>query len=548
MGHSLAELKAAIIVCIQNGKFEEAFDVCCIALKDERAGHEFKVYLSHILPDISGRSFNPIIKNAIFRSISDPEIDSQKLSKAWAAILKKDPEFEAFFLFANEDYEFQIQDWENFEYFLNNQFLLVGLKNIIIDDEEIELCLRNIRKITLLNLHGSIKLKTRHINFLCALAEQCFNNEYVYFVSEEEKTKLDKIELDCPINIALKGCYLSLRDVEFNYKISILPSFKRLLDIQILQPKREFFLYGNIISLGAINEKTSKKVRDMYEENPYPRWRAVDKPAQSIKNLEAEILIAGAGTGRYAINLSFAFPNANITAIDISKSSLAYLARMSETHKSNCINILHCDILDVGKINNNFDYINCTGVLHHMENPILGWKELIKKLKVGGFMLIGLYSTKARNVIFDAHDYIKKNGYTSDPDGIRALRKDMFRMSRPGKFDRLKISKDFYSMSDVRDLLFHIQETTFTIPLLKQTLDSLGLEFMGFKFPDLHIRRTYQQMFPDDALMIDLDNWDKLENQYPHAFGRMYNLLCCKKNESLNSSTQTIINSGFLGL
>ena len=40
---------------------------------------------------------------------------------------------------------------------------------------------------------------------------------------------------------------------------------------------------------------------------------------------------------------------------------------------------------------------------------------------------------------------------------------------------------DFYSLSELRDLLFHVQEHRFTIPLIKDHLNKLGLKFCGFE-------------------------------------------------------------------
>ena len=42
-------------------------------------------------------------------------------------------------------------------------------------------------------------------------------------------------------------------------------------------------------------------------------------------------------------------------------------------------------------------------------------------------------------------------------------------------------SGDFYSLSTLRDLIFHVQEHRFTIPLIKDHLEKLRLKFCGFE-------------------------------------------------------------------
>ena len=52
---------------------------------------------------------------------------------------------------------------------------------------------------------------------------------------------------------------------------------------------------------------------------------------------------------------------------------------------------MQADILDFkDKLNKQFDIIESIGVLHHMDNPMAGWKILTDCLKPGGLMKIGL--------------------------------------------------------------------------------------------------------------------------------------------------------------
>ena len=111
------------------------------------------------------------------------------------------------------------------------------------------------------------------------------------------------------------------------------------------------------------------------------------------------VLVAGCGTGQHAIQTALRFKNSRIVAIDLSLSSLAYAKRKSTDLGITNIEYLHGDISGLDKFEAIFDLVECSGVLHHMENPMTGWKVLTNCLKKGGLMKIGLYSEHARQHI-----------------------------------------------------------------------------------------------------------------------------------------------------
>ena len=89
----------------------------------------------------------------------------------------------------------------------------------------------------------------------------------------------------------------------------------------------------------------------------------------------------------------------------------------------------------------------------------------------------------------------------------------------------LKFS-DFYSLSEFRDLLFHVQEHRFTIPLIKSNLDKLGLKFCGFEGPQIVAHFTRTNKNKDNS--HDLDKWQEYETANPNTFAGMYQFWCQK--------------------
>ena len=87
-------------------------------------------------------------------------------------------------------------------------------------------------------------------------------------------------------------------------------------------------------------------------------------------------------------------------------------------------------------------------------------------------------------------------------------------------------SADFYSSSTLKDLLFHVQEHRFTIPLIKEGLDKLGLKFCGFEKKQLISH--FQETNKNKGTPYDLDQWQTYEAANPRAFAGMYQFWCQK--------------------
>jgi hypothetical protein len=92
---------------------------------------------------------------------------------------------------------------------------------------------------------------------------------------------------------------------------------------------------------------------------------------------------------------------------------------------------------------------------------------------------------------------------------------------------------DFYSLSNCRDLIFHVCEHCFTIPQLQTIMQQFNLDFIGLQV-NSSTRQLYHKMFPNDLKMNKLEQWHQLEEAHPLTFISMYNFWCRKKEVILN--------------
>jgi ubiquinone/menaquinone biosynthesis C-methylase UbiE len=244
-----------------------------------------------------------------------------------------------------------------------------------------------------------------------------------------------------------------------------------------------------------------------------------------------EVLIAGCGTGQHSLNTASRFKDARVLAIDLSLSSLSYAAR--KTKELGVTNIKHAqaDIMELGTLDRQFDLIESAGVLHHLGDPMAGWKVLADLLKPGGLMNIGLYSETARQHIVAGRSMIAEMGYTSSAGDIRQCRQDIIARVENGDISLKKIfsMNDFYSHSECRDLLFHVQEHRFTIPQILDALDVLNLKFLGFEMRDQSTMKKFKDIYPKETDLTSLALWHEFEQQHPDTFIGMYQFWCIKQ-------------------
>ena len=389
---------------------------------------------------------------------------------------------------------------------------------------------------------------------IVAMAHQCFNCEYVHEESPAEAaavtTLCDTIATrraagePVPLHFhALYACYRPLNTLDDSEAIAeaLMPTALSSLAIrQIREPCEELRLRATIPALTEVAGKVTSAVRDQYEENPYPRWLRIERDvaqtsvAAFMRNLfpladlaglseaPARILIAGCGTGRHPIGTARRFPDSSVLAIDLSLASLAYAKRKTQELGIGNIEYRQADLLAMSGYSERFDVIDCTGVLHHLEDPVAGWKILCSLLRPGGMMRVGLYSEMARRHVVRARELIVAEGFTPTPQGIRACRAAILARQADPLLARVARGEDFYSLSGCRDLIFHVQEQRFTLPRIATILDELDLRFVGFEWAENDAPARYRARFPDDRGLSNLANWHAFEQDRPDTFVLMY--------------------------
>ena len=119
-------------------------------------------------------------------------------------------------------------------------------------------------------------------------------------------------------------------------------------------------------------------------------------------------------------------------------------------------------------------------------------------------------------------EFINKKNFKNTSEDIRICRQEIINEKKNPSLEAITFSTDFYSTSNVRDLLFHVQVHLFTIPQISQILKNLNLEFLGFLNSNPFIKKKIFKLFPEDKNNISLDNWHQFEINNPNTFAGMY--------------------------
>jgi SAM-dependent methyltransferase len=392
------------------------------------------------------------------------------------------------------------------------------------------------------------------LSLLCAVARQCHLNEYVFYASDEELVQIDvlrdrfdeKTSAQLPMSsywLAAIAAYCPLSSLRSANQLAVLAwpaPVIALVNQQILEPATERAYRPLIPQMTPITDSVSQLVQQQYEENPYPRWIKTaatiqlesvgdylrqlfpNSPIrQSTANNTEDILIAGCGTGQQSIDTALLFPSSQLLAIDLSLSSLCYAKRKTDELGLRNIDYAQADVMALGAINKTFDTIESVGVLHHLADPLAGWRVLLGLLKPGGFMRVGLYSELARKDIVVAREHIANKRYIATSADIRRCRQDLMSPENRPQFDKVFSFRDFFGMSECRDLIFHVQEHRFSLVQIKNMLMELGLSFIGFHL-ETNAANRYHSRFPQDQSLTDLDCWNVFETENPDLFAGMY--------------------------
>jgi SAM-dependent methyltransferase len=239
-----------------------------------------------------------------------------------------------------------------------------------------------------------------------------------------------------------------------------------------------------------------EEVRDFYEKMPYPApVDNLDRERDLFANRQRrraqfhltwptgrpranqEILVAGCGTSQ-AASYALREPDARITAIDISDTSLSHTRDLKHKYDLENLELHRLPIERVREIERSFDLVVCTGVLHHLPDPDDGLCALRDVLRPGGAMRLMVYARYGRTGIYMMQEYCRLLGISTSDEDLRDLGATVEALPADHPISSvLGKAKDFRRPEAMADALLHPQDRAYTVPELYAWLDRCGMSF-----------------------------------------------------------------------
>lgn len=258
------------------------------------------------------------------------------------------------------------------------------------------------------------------------------------------------------------------------------------------------------------DENYLKEVREHYENYPYPPTNPQDELVRFFlpmteafdrighfcfsgrRNLTSAFrpLVAGGGTGDAVIALAEQLRGTGqeVTYIDMSTASMNIAKERARIRGLTNIHWINDSLLNLPTLGlGTFDYINCSGVLHHLASPTEGLTALKSVLKEDGAMSIMVYATYGRTAVYQMQTALRlinrdEPNLQTRVDNAKAILNHLpstnwFPASPPEIVNEINTDEGIY------DLLLHAQDRSYTIPELYDFLSSADLQLVHL-FPE----------------------------------------------------------------
>jgi len=238
------------------------------------------------------------------------------------------------------------------------------------------------------------------------------------------------------------------------------------------------------------------EVREFYQRHPYPppvenldryreRWNDTQRRRADFHLFEPgkpyyddrTILVAGCGTSQ-AAKYAVRWPNAKITGIDISRTSIEQTERLKREFKLDNLEVLELPVERATELDCRFDHVVSTGVLHHLPNPDKGLQALRDVLDPEGSLHLMVYAPYGRTGIYLLQDYCRRLGIGTSSKEIRDLATSLGALPPDHPLvPLLQNSPDFQNEAALADALLHPQDRSYSVDQLFEFLNRADLQF-----------------------------------------------------------------------
>jgi len=261
-------------------------------------------------------------------------------------------------------------------------------------------------------------------------------------------------------------------------------------------------------------------VRAQYEALPYPPRDPRDEAIRLITGTPSHILevnhylfagrlnfarpfralVAGGGTGDACIMLAQQLADrqcpGEVVYLDLSSASREVCEGRAKARGLHNVQFITGSLLDLASMNvGQFDYIDCTGVLHHLPDPVAGMKALVAVLQPEGGVGVMLYGQYGRTGVYPLQEMLRTLAPPSMAleDRLAMARRLIRFLPTTNLFRRNPYLNDHVTGGDagLYDLLLHSCDRAYTVPEIGELAAGAALRVVAFLEPVRYEPATY---------------------------------------------------------
>ena len=249
-------------------------------------------------------------------------------------------------------------------------------------------------------------------------------------------------------------------------------------------------------ALGENLHHIRKDVQAFYTSHPYPqpaneleiyqaKWqdenrRRVDFhllwPGKTYRE-NLTILVAGCGTSQ-AAKSAIRNPAARVVGIDLSSTSIQHTLELKKKYNLENLSAYKLPIERAGELEYSFDKIVCTGVLHHLPEPLHGLRALADVLNPGGALHLMVYAPYGRYGVYMLQEYTRLMGVGDTIEEINDFANTL--MSLPADHPLAPVlgsSPDFRTRAGLADALLNPKDRAYSVPELMELISAAEMRF-----------------------------------------------------------------------
>ncbi len=232
-------------------------------------------------------------------------------------------------------------------------------------------------------------------------------------------------------------------------------------------------------------QEVGSVVREFYESHPFPGFDPSHFPTREhfrnranwfLRQLDRELPTGirladvGCGTGRVAAFLSMR--NRQTVGVDFCRASLGQARALRDQLGLEGVTYLRGNLFELPLQPGSFDVVCCLGVLHSTADPRAGFRGLVRLLKPGGLILVGLYNNYGRLTLSIKQRLVAGQGMPEDVEVIR--RRLAGQLPEAAEEPDLGKLRSWYA-----DQFLHPHELTISLEQVGRWFRAEGIEPLG---------------------------------------------------------------------